>query len=899
MGATMTDPHTDAGALEASPNRHPYHAGGGELDPLIDTTELTGSELGRSRAFIERIAQAMPHMVFVFDLEHNRHLYVNGSIESTLGYAPGQFRLIPDAARPIIHPEDLPGIEALMARCATVADGEIQEAEYRARHADGSYRWLLARATAFARAPNGRVRQIIGIATDITAQKATEIALAWGAEEAAEREEALFALAKATPVAPEEALKEITRTAARLLRVQRCGVWLLSPDGQRLESECLYLADRAVHERAGPLSALLFPDYFRLLAERKVVSAADAMTHPATRAFAEPYLKPLGIGAMLDAPIWRAGRLAGVLCHEYVGRPRTWTHDEEALASALADNVGRVLEEHDRKRAEEALRESEKRLRLAIEAAGIGTYVADLQADRVRFSPELLAMVGLTDDVERTVEESLESVHPDDLPRARASLDGSRDLTGSGRRRLELRIVRPTGEVRWLSFSGQIEFQDSSDGRVPSRLIGACIDITHVKADQEKVRLLNAKLEQRVAERTAELAEANLQLTDRTDQLRRLALELTRAEERERRRIAQVLHDQLQQLLVGARLHADLIPRSSRSVRARVAKVTKLIDESIKASRSLTEELSPPVLHLVGLVEAFQWLARWMAQNHQLTVEVKSATHIEPDADGISALLFLCGRELLFNVVKHSGVQAATLTVERAARDRIRLTIADQGHGFDAAEYHADPHAGFGLFSIRERLQLLGGDMSITSVPGAGTSVTLEAPLPRLVRIAPKTRPADESSYAAPPTRRSAGTRAKVRVLLVDDHKILREGLVALLRNQPDLEVVGEAEDGHTAIQMVPPLQPHVVLMDIDMPVMNGIEATRRITADYPAVRVIGLSMHGDDSADAMRAAGAVAFVHKGARAEEMLAAIRAHAPKSTRHKARHYRKTTDVELGN
>jgi DNA-binding NarL/FixJ family response regulator len=135
--------------------------------------------------------------------------------------------------------------------------------------------------------------------------------------------------------------------------------------------------------------------------------------------------------------------------------------------------------------------------------------------------------------------------------------------------------------------------------------------------------------------------------------------------------------------------------------------------------------------------------------------------------------------------------------------------------------------------------------------------------------------------------RRSARHKAGIRVLLVDDHKILREGLKALLQDQPDVDVVGEASDGYSALSMIRTLLPDVILMDINMPGLNGIDTTRIISADYPGLRVIGLSMHGSDSANAMRAAGAVDFIHKGARADEVLAAIRAHAPERAKRKPR------------
>ncbi len=120
------------------------------------------------------------------------------------------------------------------------------------------------------------------------------------------------------------------------------------------------------------------------------------------------------------------------------------------------------------------------------------------------------------------------------------------------------------------------------------------------------------------------------------------------------------------------------------------------------------------------------------------------------------------------------------------------------------------------------------------------------------------------------------GEQRQVRVLLADDHKIMRQGLVMLLQEEPDILIVGEAADGQQAIELARAHEPDVVVMDVTMPVLNGIEATRQLTAEMPEVRVIGLSMHETaDMAAAMREAGAVNYVAKGGPLHALTAAIR------------------------
>jgi two-component system response regulator NreC len=115
----------------------------------------------------------------------------------------------------------------------------------------------------------------------------------------------------------------------------------------------------------------------------------------------------------------------------------------------------------------------------------------------------------------------------------------------------------------------------------------------------------------------------------------------------------------------------------------------------------------------------------------------------------------------------------------------------------------------------------------------------------------------------------------KVRILLVDDHTILRDGIRALLENEPDMTVIGEAEDGRTAVKLACQLKPDVVLMDVAMPLLNGLEATRQIKHDCPQVKVLILTMHeNEEYIRQALASGAMGYILKDAAASELLNAI-------------------------
>lgn len=232
----------------------------------------------------------------------------------------------------------------------------------------------------------------------------------------------------------------------------------------------------------------------------------------------------------------------------------------------------------------------------------------------------------------------------------------------------------------------------------------------------------------------SERKQAEEQLDQYQRQLRSLASELSLAEERERRRISNLLHDHIGQLLATARMRLGWIESAvnDEAIEREIDQIRDHIGQAIQFGRSLIFELSPPILYDLGLEAALEWLADQVEKQNKIHREFETDGLEKPIRDEIRVLLFTAVRELLVNVVKHSGATRVKVTVRRMDGS-ISIHVADDGRGFDASRYsyHIAEARGFGLFSIRERLQSLGGHVDVRSQAGRGARIILLAPLKR------------------------------------------------------------------------------------------------------------------------------------------------------------------------
>jgi len=193
-------------------------------------------------------------------------------------------------------------------------------------------------------------------------------------------------------------------------------------------------------------------------------------------------------------------------------------------------------------------------------------------------------------------------------------------------------------------------------------------------------------------------------------------------------------------------------------------------------------------------------------------------------------------------------------------------------------------------------MKALGGTFEILSSVGKGTAATLSLPVSESAPRSEIRSPVmgagsreealrnangaflttDAGHLAAAHLNPAPSEKHRIRVLLVDDHAMVREGLRSVLESYDDVEVVGEAANGEEAVAMVQRLRPTMVVMDINMPKMNGIEATAHISRTYPEIQVIGLSVNASgNNVQAMSKAGAVLLLTKEAAVNELYRRMR------------------------
>ena len=781
----------------------------------VDQVKRMEQELAEREALLRLAEEAGNVGSFAYDLR-SEQVHISPQLWAIYGEEPGSVPATQASWLARVLPEDWQRIQEVIR---TRGPGQSQEQfEYRIRRPDGEIRWLESRGrTSFD--AQGNLTSMVGVNVDVT-----------------ERHRA------------EEILRESEAFYRTLLETLPVTVVLADPQGKisYVSPAALEMFGLEPGEGLGTTPTdWIAPEHHDVVRQRMHAVLVERRPQPPME-----YRMLRRDGSSLWAQLTSAplldplGQLTGVV-------------------TVCQDITARKL-------AVEKLQDREEVLRLALEVSHTGWWHWDLVTGRVTADMLAKALFGLPPEAEVTFDTFLRTLAPSEVPRILTELPGA--MNSGADFQSEFHLIWPDGSHHWVQARGRTL---SNGAEQPHRALGVLMDVTEHKRAEERLSQLNQTLEQQVAERTA-VAER------RASQLQGLASELAKAEQRERRRLAKILHDHFQQLLYAAKLKTGQLRGRLQEERSQrlVQETLQLLDESIAESRSLAVELSPPVLYDRGLIAALEWLARDVGAKHNLPVQLALEPDAEPRDEGIRVFLFDAIRELLLNVVKHAQASSARIVLQERGGEQLRAEVSDTGRGFEPALLERpDQPGGFGLRTIRERLQLLGGRWEVHAAPGQGSEFCLEVPRGSASRGAERSREAvavaSDLALGTGQIVETPTAGGEVRVLVADDHRVVREGLITVLQEQPEIEVVGEAADGQQACELALYMKPDVVLMDVSMPGMDGIEATRRITQALPQVRVIGLSMyHEADKAAAMRQAGAVGYLSKEVASGELVAAV-------------------------
>ena len=369
-----------------------------------------------------------------------------------------------------------------------------------------------------------------------------------------------------------------------------------------------------------------------------------------------------------------------------------------------------------------------------------------------------------------------------------------------------------------------------------------------------------------------------------TEALRRLSTYSMRVQDDERRRIARDLHDITGQKLALQSMNlAQMLRRlhDNPGVLSIARECQSLTDQISSEIRTLSYLLHPPLLDELGLSSALHWYAQGFENRTGIRVTVDVPSDLMRLSPETEVTLFRVVQESLTNIHRYANSPTAIIRVNVDAEE-MTLEIIDHGKGMEvnavAPESFSAERPGVGIQGMRERMRQLSGRLEIVSVPNRGTRVIASLPVEGGAHHeevpATADSAADQNSAASPHSESPAAPSA--RVLIADDHEIMRQGVRTLLAREVNWEICGEAVNGRDAVEKTVELSPDLVILDLNMPVLDGLAALREIVAKRPQAKILVLTVHDSESIiHEIFAAGAHGCLLKSQTAQDLVRAAK------------------------
>ena len=609
-----------------------------------------------------------------------------------------------------------------------------------------------------------------------------------------------------------------------------------------LGMECggFYLVDRtsgaldlAFHQGLSPGFVKAVAHYAADSANAKLVMAGKPVygEYPVFRVPLSEAMRHEGLRAVAIVPVSHQAQVIGCL-NIASHRPGEVPASARAVLEAVVAQTGAAIV---RLRAEEVLRASERKFHTL--ADNFPEIIArfDRQLRHIYVSPSVEQYAGLPIKAFQGKTNEELGMPPENVP---LWIKRLRRVFKSGERESFEFEFRKAGRLQ--VFASLLVPEFGKDGAVES-VMGIIRDISERKRAEERVRMF--------------------------------AQEIIAAREEERKEVASVLHHDVGSLAVGISAYLDLMEEHIRSGKPGEAlklmrRTRKLFYQSVARLKGLAVELRPPELDAIGLCGALRQYFSPSPRHGDTRIHFKETLGRRRVPAGSATILFRVAQEALTNAIAHGRAQQVNVDL-RASKEAVTLTVHDNGKGFDPSEQMAHPTSHMGLRVMREMALSAGGDFTIDSGRGKGTTLRVRLPIAdRGLRNAECGL--KEMSNMSPPSEmirnpQSAIRNRLIRVILADDHPVVRDGLrLTIERSGKDIAVVGEAADGLEVLEAARTTRADVFILDITMPNLNGIETARELLKRMKAAKVIILSLHSTKAmVEAALAAGARGYLTK------------------------------------
>ena len=661
----------------------------------------------------------------------------------------------------------------------------------------------------------------------------------------ARMDEQLFKAADAV-----DAMAIATELLGRKLATSRCAYADVAADGDRFWIRSDYCAP-GVPTSAGAYSLDLFgPRAAADMHAGRTLVIADVASELEDDGGRETF-HSIGIDAIICCPLIKDGRLAAMMAVHH-DRPRRWSAADVALVREV---VERCWAHVQRVGAEARLRESEERLRLAVDNADVGFWDADIVADTLIWPPRTKAMFGISPDVPVTIQDFYDGLHPDDLAATTAAYLAAADSDVRALYDVEYRTIgREDGIERWVAAKGRGVFD--AQGRC-LRVTGTAVEITARRRAEEALREFNATLEARVAEAIAEreLAQDALRQSQKMEAMGQLtggvahdfnnlltpivgSLDLLQRKgvggEREQRLIAGAIQSADRARTLVQRLLAFARRQPLQSVAVDIARLVQGMGDLIASTTG-------PQIRVI--VDVDQDLPAAMADPNQLEMALLNLAVNARDAMPEGGTL---------RISALAGSTSVDHPPQLAPGTYVRLSVADTGTGMDDAVLARaiEPFfstkgigkgTGLGLSMVHGLASQLGGALTIESREGVGTNVQFWLPV------------SPGKAEASPRAAQPASPRADRGIaLLVDDEELVRMSTADMLTDLGYAVIeAGSAEEAVEYLAKGP--APDIVVTDHMMPGMTGVELARHLASVRPGLPILLVSGYADvDGVDNM-----------------------------------------------